>query len=162
MLVLTLIVCGVELCNSFVWKYSKSWMRLKWMAWTMISMSCMCYGTTPTLICVSVALCNFLVTVQLQAPHLLLLKLLWGHEWSLIHRSCHVLWVNDERILACSLLNLNPLWKGFSNADSLDVLNSCWHTVWRPIEAMAWLYNGEEGAWFTSSSRSCFFSYSGR
>lgn len=27
MLVLTLIICGVELCNSFVWKFSKSWMR---------------------------------------------------------------------------------------------------------------------------------------
>lgn len=29
------------------------------MAWTM---SCMCEGTTPALICVSVAVCNFLVT----------------------------------------------------------------------------------------------------
>lgn len=33
------------------------------MAWTMSSMSCMWDGTTPALICVSVALCNFLVTV---------------------------------------------------------------------------------------------------
>lgn len=33
------------------------------MAWTMSSMSCICDGTTPALICVSVAVCNFLVTV---------------------------------------------------------------------------------------------------
>lgn len=36
-----------------------------------------------------------------------------------------MLWVNEEHILACSRFNLNPLWKGFSDADSLDVLNSC-------------------------------------
>lgn len=40
-----------------------------------------------------------------------------------------MLWVEDERILACSMLTLNPLWKGLSDADSLDVPNSCGHTV---------------------------------
>lgn len=111
------------------------------MVWTM---NCMCEETTPAFICVSVAVGNFLLTVT--SALLLLLKLLCQQEWSLIHKEPSCALGEPGAYFGLPLSYLNPLWKGFSVADSSDVSSSCGHTAWWPRRAMAGLCNGKDGA----------------
>lgn len=143
MLVLTRIICGVELCNSFVWKFSKFWMR------QMEGMDCEFsefhvwweHTSTHLGFCSSV---QFLFTVQLQAPCLLLLKLPRRHAWSLIHKklSCAL----GERWAYFGLLQVWPesTLEGFLERWQRRCAEQLRPYSRRPIEAMAWLHNARK------------------
>lgn len=112
----------------------QTWMRLKWL-WQWVA--CV-EETTPAFVCASVAVCSF------RAPVPSALSL------------CYLNDSDSQGAVTCSGWSMGIFWlvpclseyilEGSFNTDSWDVPSSCWHRLGWPIKAMAWLYNGREGA----------------
>lgn len=88
-----------------------------------------------------------------KCPIFLLLKWLCC-EWSSIHKELSRAQGAPWAYFGLGPAYLNTFWRGSLNTDSWAVLSSCWHRLGWPSKAMAWLYNGREGAYL--GPRSCW------